>query len=178
MTYDQMTSPTPPLERPSKTGPALIGGTVMGLISATPFLNLINCLCCAGIILGGFLAVFFYKDQLTPEMAPLQPSDGVSLGALAGVFGFIVSTLLQVFIYALFGPVGTEAAINLILQLFEAAGFDIPPEAYDEMKEAAQESPIQPFSLFISFILSVVFGIVGGLIGAAVFKPKGPQIAQ
>jgi hypothetical protein len=88
MTYDQMTSPTPAVERPSKMVPALIGGAVMGLIGATPFLNMINCLCCAGVMLGGFLAVMFYKDQITPEMAPLQASDGVALGALAGVFGF------------------------------------------------------------------------------------------
>jgi hypothetical protein len=178
MTYDQMTSPTPPVERPSKMGPAMIGGVVMGLISATPFLNLVNCLCCAGVILGGFLAVFFYKDQLTPQMPPIAPSDGVALGALAGVFGFIVATLLQLAIYALFGPVGMEAAINLMLRLFESAGMDLPPDAYEEMRAASRQSPIQPFGLLMSLITSVVFGIVGGLIGSAIFKSKAPQIQQ
>lgn len=178
MTYDQVSTPSSPTEQPSKMVPALIGGAVMGLISATPFLNLINCFCCAGIILGGFLAVFFYKDQLTPNMPPLQASDGLALGALAGVFGFFVATLLSAFIYIIFGPVATEATMNLIIQIIESAGVELPPEAYDEMMEGAQESPLNAFSLIMSLITSVVFGIVGGLIGAAVFKPKGPQIQQ
>lgn len=173
-----MSTPTPHTEPPSKMTPALIGGAVMGLISATPFLNLINCLCCAGIILGGFLAVFFYKDQLTPDMPPLQASDGAALGALAGVFGFVISTLLSILIFAMFGPIATEATMSLFLQILESAGIDLPPEVYDEMMEGAQESPINPFGLLMSLIVSVVFGIVGGLIGSAVFKPKGPQIQQ
>jgi len=178
MTYDQMSTPTSPIEQPSKMMPALIGGAVMGLISATPFLNLVNCLCCAGVILGGFLAVFFYKDQLTPDMPPLQASDGLALGALAGVFGFIIATFLSLLIYAVFGPIAAEATMNLLIQVLESTGIELPPEVYDEMMESTQESPIQPLGLFISLITSVIFGIVGGLIGAAIYKPKGPQIQQ
>lgn len=178
MTYEQMSTPTTPIEQPSKMTPALIGGAVMGLISATPFLNLVNCLCCAGIILGGFLAVFFYKDQLTPDMPPLQASDGLALGALAGVFGFIIATVLSIFIFAVFGPIAAEATIDLMLRLIEMGGIDLPPEVYEEMRESTQESPLNPFGLFLSLLTSVIFGIVGGLIGAAVYKPKGPQIQQ
>lgn len=178
MTYDQMSTPQTPIEQPSKMMPALIGGAVMGLISATPFLSFINCLCCAGIILGGFLAVFFYKDQLTPEMPPLTPSDGLALGALAGVFGFIIATLISLVIFTLFGPIAGEAMMNILFWLFETANIDLPPEAYDEMMESARESPITILGLVISLVTSVVFGIVGGLIGAAIFKPKAPQIQQ
>ncbi len=178
MTYDQMSTPQTPIEQPSKMTPALIGGTVMGLISATPFLSLINCFCCAGIILGGFLAVFFYKDQLTPEMPQLTPGDGLALGALAGVFGFIISTLISLVIYTMFGPIAGEAMMNIVIWMFETIGLELPPEAYDEMMESARESPITALGLFISLITSVVFGIVGGLIGAAIYKPKAPQIQQ
>ncbi len=48
-------------EKPSKLMPALYGGVIMGLISGIPFLNLVNCLCCAGVMLGGFMAVFFTR---------------------------------------------------------------------------------------------------------------------
>lgn len=178
MTYNQMSTPQTPIEQPSKMTPALIGGAVMGLISATPFLNFINCLCCAGIILGGFLAVFFYKDQLTPEMPQLTPSDGLVLGALAGVFGFLISTLISLIIYTVFGPVASEAMINIMIRMFESAGLDLPPEAYDDIRDSARQSPINALNLFIGLITSVVFGIVGGLIGAAIYKPKGPQIQQ
>jgi hypothetical protein len=178
MTYDQMSTPTSPVEPPSKMMPALIGGAIMGLISATPFLNFVNCLCCAGIIFGGFLAVFFYKDQLTPDMPPLQASDGVAIGALAGVFGFLIATVLNLIIYTVFGPVGAEATIRLMVQIFESAGVDIPPEQYDQMMEGVHASPLNPLSLFIGLFTSVVFGIIGGLIGSAIYKSKGPQIQQ
>jgi hypothetical protein len=178
MTLDHMSPPAAHIDPPSKLTPALIGGAVIGLISATPFLNFINCLCCAGVILGGFLAVFFYKDQLTPGMPPIKPSDGLTLGALAGVFGFLISTLLSLVIFTVFGPIASEAVINLMIQLFESANLDIPPEAFDEMRDNAKQSPINAFGLVISLVTSVVFGIVGGLIGAAIYKTKEPQIQQ
>ena len=44
-------------EKPSKLMPALYGGIIIGLLSGIPFISLINCICCAGVIIGGFLAV-------------------------------------------------------------------------------------------------------------------------
>jgi len=50
----------------------------MGLISGIPFLNFVNCCCCAGVLFGGFMAVFFYSKELKAGMAPLESSDGCS----------------------------------------------------------------------------------------------------
>jgi len=41
-------------EKPSILMPALFGGIITGVLSGIPFLNFINCLCCAGVLLGGF----------------------------------------------------------------------------------------------------------------------------
>jgi hypothetical protein len=166
------------IERPSKMMPALIGGAVIGFISATPFLNLINCICCAGVLLGGFLAVYFYKDQLTPEMPPLSPSDGATLGVLAGVFGFLIAVLLEAVIYMLFGNIGTQIVIDMVIRIVESFGSEMPPEFYEEMRKSAEQSPLQPLSLLMNLVLTLVFATIGGLIGSAVFKPKAPQIQQ
>ncbi len=174
MTSDMMQ----PVAPPSKMTPALIGGAVIGFISATPFLNLINCLCCAGIILGGFLATFFYKDQLTPDMPPMTPGDGATLGLLSGLIGFAIATLLGAVIYFLFGNIAGEIVMNMMLKFFETAGIDLPPEAMDEMMRSADESPFKPLSLFISLVVTTIFAVIGGLIGSAVFKSKPPQIQQ
>jgi hypothetical protein len=167
-----------PIERPSKMVPALIGGAIIGFISATPFLNLVNCLCCAGVILGGFLAVYFYKDQLTPDMPAVSASEGVSIGALAGVFGFLIAVLLEAVIYLLFGNIGTEIVIDMVIRFVESFGGEMPPEFYEGMRESAQQSPLQPLSLIMNLVVTIIFSIVGGLIGSAVFKPKAPQIQQ
>ena len=96
-------------EKPSKLMPALYGGVIMGVISGIPFLNLVNCLCCAGVMLGGFMAVFFYQKDLTPEKGPLTNSDSLQLGALAGVFGALVGLVLTVIFHFALGAAAGEA---------------------------------------------------------------------
>ena len=48
-------------ERPDKLRPALIGGALIGIISAIPVINWINCFCCAGIMLGGAVALIYWR---------------------------------------------------------------------------------------------------------------------
>ena len=80
--------------KPDKLIPAIYGGIIMGVISAVPFLNFINCLCCAGILLGGFFAVMFYKNNFTPDTPPFTSSDCMVVGVLSGVCGAVVGTVL------------------------------------------------------------------------------------
>ncbi len=160
-------------EKPSMLMPALYGGIIMAVISAVPGLNLINCLCCAGVMLGGFMAVFFYKKELTPEMPALTSSDGIQLGALAGVFGGIIGGLLSIIIMQVAGNVGGE----MMLKFMEGFKENIPPEAWDQMEQGIREGEISVFNLIVGIIIDVIFGLVGGLIGYAVLKPK-QQMAQ
>jgi hypothetical protein len=159
-------------EKPSMLLPALYGGIIMAVISTVPGLNLINCLCCAGVMLGGFMAVFFYKKELTPEMPPLSSGDGIQLGALAGVFGGIIGGLLSIIVFQLAGNVGGE----MILKFMEGFRDSIPPEAWDQMEEGIREGEISVFNIIIGIIIDVIFGLVGGLIGYAVLKPKQQMI--
>ncbi len=155
-------------EKPSMLMPALYGGIIMAVISAVPGLNLINCLCCAGIMLGGFMAVFFYKKELMPDMPPLTSSDGLQLGALAGVFGGIIGLVLSYAIMAVVGNVGGE----MILKFMESFRDSMPAEAWDQMEEGILETQISVFQAVISIVLNVIFGLVGGLIGYSILKPK------
>ena len=49
--------------KPDKLMPALYGGIVIGILSGVPGLNLINCLCCAGIMLGGIVSVYLWDPE-------------------------------------------------------------------------------------------------------------------
>jgi hypothetical protein len=158
-------------EKPSMLMSALYGGIIMALISAIPGLNLINCLCCAGIMLGGFMAVFFYKKELTPDMQPLISADGMKLGAIAGVFGGILGTLLSIIIIKTVGNVGGQ----MMLGLMESFRDKMPPESWDQMEEGILKAEISVFNLVVGIIADVIFGLIGGLIGFQVFKPK-PQM--
>ena len=78
--------------KPDKMVPSIIGGVIIGVISTVPGLSLINCFCCAGVVLGGFFAVFFYQRNLGDT--PLTYSDGALVGILAGIFGAVIGSII------------------------------------------------------------------------------------
>jgi len=163
-------------EKPSKLMPALYGGIIMGAISGIPFLNLVNCLCCAGVILGGFMAVFFYNKDLKPGDPPLTNSDGLQLGALAGVFGAIVGLVVMVVIHFALGAATNEATSGMITALYDKLGIldKMPPEAIEQMQESMRSTALSPLMIIPAFFIDPLFGLIGGVIGYAVYKPKGP----
>lgn len=152
--------------------PALYGGIVMGLISGIPFVNLINCFCCAGIILGGFLAVFFYRKDLAPDMT-LTNSDSMQLGALSGVFGAVVSILLSVLLIYTIGNVTGEVMYDFVYGLYDKMGVinQMTPDQLDQL-ESMKDAELKPLNLLLAFIVDPLFGLLGGLIGYTVYKPK------
>lgn len=167
--------------KPPKFLPSLYGGIVIATISTIPGLNLINCLCCAGILLGGMLSVFFYSRELRAEMSPLTAGDGILLGGLAGVIAAFLSLILRLVVYAMFGNIAEQLAYELLRRLMELS--NLPSETWDIIEEALREAlerGLTPFVLFIKLIqelfLFTIFGLLGGLIGYAIFKKKGPQI--
>jgi hypothetical protein len=158
-------------QKPDKFIPALYGGTIMGLISSIPFLSLVNCLCCAGILLGGFLAVVFYKKNFTPDTPPFTSADCLAVGAMAGVVGAVVGTVLSLIFVALFGDVARE----FMLSVLRNSALQLPPELLDKMEEGMREGT-SGFALFFRFIstlvIDTIFGLLGGLIGYSILKQK------
>lgn len=158
-------------QKPDKVIPALYGGIIMAVISSVPFLSFINCLCCAGIMLGGFLGIFFYKNNFTPDTPPFTAGDCMGVGALSGVFGAVIGTILSALFIALFGNIMGD----FIMEFLRNADIQVPPEALDALEESLSAG-FTIMSLFISFISSLIinaiFGLLGGLIGYSIYKPK------
>ena len=151
-------------ERPDKLRPALIGGALIGIISAIPVINCINCFCCAGVIIGGILAVHLYNKNLAG--LELTSSDGVTLGLMAGASGALISTVLTSMITG-----GVKRQIDRVLEYSS----EMPPEVEDALLRV-QEMGGEMFFVIIGLIFSLVifsiFGIIGGLIAVSVFKKK------
>lgn len=162
-------------EKPSKLTSALYGGLIMGAISGLPVLNIVNCFCCAGVFLGGFLSVMFYKNELTAAMPPLTSSDGMQLGALAGVFGALFGSILHILTLLAIGDVTSGMVLDILKNM------NLPPEAMDAIEQSIQQAgELTAFVIVKQIILSLVidplFGLLGGLIGFNVFKPKTPMM--
>jgi hypothetical protein len=170
------------LEKPSKYRAALFAGIVIGLVSSIPGLNLINCCCCAGIILGGVLAVYLYQKDMETGMPPLEASDGVTLGVLAGVVGAFVAVIFDLLVFAIIGPVSMEFVqriLESVIEKMEESG-SISPAMADEFMEQIEQSfeESKTFAgiltnLFFTLIIYPIFALLGGLIGYAIWRQKG-----
>ncbi|MGA9116512.1 MAG: hypothetical protein WB626_07040 [Bacteroidota bacterium] len=160
-------------EKPGKLLPALYGGIVIGVIAGIPMLNFLNCFCCAGVLLGGFLSVFFFSRDFGPGMPPMTNGDAVGLGALAGLFGALIDAAIALAVYFAFGNVAGEMMYDFIVGLYDSMGIldKIPPDALEQM-EQMKYAGLQAWQLLIGFVVYPLFGLLGGLIGYAVFKPK------
>jgi len=165
------------IPKPGKEIPAIYGGIIIGIISSTPFLNFINCFCCAGVLLGGMLAVKFYKDNFTPDTPPFTSSDCLIVGGLAGLVGAILSTILWAVFMAIFGNVLGQFAMKMMRQYSS----QLPPGLFDQLQDALQQAMEEGITvvaflleLIKNFVVDIVFGGLGGLLGYQLFKPRMP----
>lgn len=147
-----------------KLKPALIGGVVLGLLSAIPFVNWVNICCCLWAILGGMLASYLYiKSSPTPAGA----GDGAVLGVLAGLVGAVVAFILGVPIQLLVGT-----AINSILIGFVA---DMNPSQAEMMRQqmmAGQTIAGAIVNGLVGGVFLFIFSIIGGLLGVPIFEKR------
>jgi hypothetical protein len=139
-----------------------IAGLIIGVLSGIPFVNIVNCLLCTWVWAGGILAVYLYQRN-EPTALMVKPEQGALLGAIAGVIGAIVVTILG----AIIGGAGNAALISMIQdnpQLQEQFG--------DYLGQLAVQGGFSLLGLMCNSVIYAAFGAIGGLIGAAVLKPK------
>jgi hypothetical protein len=172
------------LDKPNKMHAALLGGLIIGTISGIPGLSLLNCCCCAGILLGGVFSVYFYKKEFTNDMSVMESSDALILGIIAGIVGAVVASVIGSIIVALFGSVEEK----LIMEFFdrfvskmEARGA-LPADSFDQMRDEFERSLTESQTLsgmlknlFFTLIIYPIFSMLGGLIGFGLFGRKKPQ---
>jgi hypothetical protein len=153
--------------------PALYGGLVIGVLSGVPFLNFVNCVCCAGVLLGGFIAVMLYSKNFTPEMPPMEAGDCAAVGVLAGVIGAVVDTGISLFVIMTFGNVLGDTLMEVLTE----ANIDLPEETWDQLRMLLDEETAAValgFNFLVSIFIMSLFGLLGGLIGFTLFRPKPP----
>jgi hypothetical protein len=175
------------IEKPNKLRSAILGGLIIGAISGIPGLNLLNCCCCAGILLGGAISVYLYRREFTNEMPPMESSDALILGIIAGIIGALITTTLSAMITLILGPVETEMMRNFmekVTQKLEDRG-SVPQGTLDNMRDQFEQSLKEAGtiggtlrSLVYALILYPIFSMLGGLIGFGIFGKKKPTLPQ
>ena len=154
---------------PAKLQPALLGGVAMGVLSALPVINFANC-CCAWILFGGALAAYLMQQN---HAEPITIGDGAIVGLLAGVIGGFVAAIVSIPISLAMGPLQAGMARDLLNNP------DLPPE-FRRLFEQFGAGPVIGIGFivffFLSLVVSTVFGMLGGLFGALMFRKSPPPL--
>ena len=139
---------------------AAISGTLAALLTVTPFANLVNCLVCGWLWIAGLAAVWIYREN-TGEY--VNTRGGVVLGLVSGLFGAAVATILT-------AATGMSASNSIpaaqIAQLEEQFG----EQASEYIRLLTAPATSLTIALVINLIVYPLFGLIGGLIGASIFK--------
>jgi hypothetical protein len=141
-----------------KLKPALIGGVILGILSAIPA---VNYCCCIWAIVGGLIAANLYIKK---SATPATPADGAVIGAIAGAIGVALIIVIGIPLNLIVG--------TALLSLFQGM---VPPDQAAQMNQMMAAgvgigSAIK--SALIVSVCSVIFSAIGGLIGVAIFEKR------
>jgi hypothetical protein len=146
--------------------PAFFGGLFIGVMSALPFINAGNCCCCLWVLAGGALAVYL-RQQSSP--VPIDAAEGALMGLLAGLIGGVIGVLLSIPIQMMVGPLQQEWMSRIM-----AGNEDMPPEAREMVERMMAGNAMRVAGAVLNIVTSVIFGMLGGLLGVAIFKKNAP----
>ena len=155
------------------TQPALIGGVVMGVLSALPIISAANACCCLWVVSGGVIAAYLFQQNRT---TPITPADGALVGLLAGLTGAFVRVVVAIPIDILVAPM--EQA--MLQRMMDMGTF--PPEARDILERYGRSGATGGAYFILSRLVGLmfwlfvggVFSTLGGLLGALIFKTQTP----
>lgn len=163
-------------QTPSKLKPALIGGAVIGILSAIPGLGGSNCICCLWIITGGFLAGIFYSKS-APADYLFQSGDGAIVGLLAGFYG----SLFKSFLFYLLQNMGVHntPVFEDFMDVFRDV-LRVNPELqtgdlFQGLAEGELNLAIAMVILMRDMFLGMLFGLVGGLLSVRLGRNKSSR---
>ena len=150
----------------SRHQPALLGGVFIGVLSSLPFVLGLNACCCLWVVLGGVLTAYLQQQN---KATPIDAAEAVLGGLIAGLVGAVIATI------ATFAFSGFNAAMvqEQMRQQLESNP-QVTPEMRDMMLRFFAGRNIMLLGAAIQIPLFAVFGMLGALLGMAIFKKKVP----
>ncbi len=143
--------------------PAFWGGLFIGVLSALPLVKFGNVCCCLWVVAGGALAVWLAQSA---QPYAVKMADGVLLGLLSGVIGAVVAFPINL--------VFENWERGWVLRLLENADANMPSEIRDMMETTGGNPFMRVAGFMVSLVVDAVFGMLGGMLGVAVFKKDTP----
>jgi hypothetical protein len=154
---------------PNRLQPALLGGALLGVLSALPIVSIGNMCCCLWVVAGGLVAAYILQQN---HPAPITPGDGALVGFMAGMFGAVVYVIVSVPVNLVSGPVQRQMLESVL---------ERQPDLPVQMREALQRMDVGGGWILVNFafmlVVGMIFATIGGVIGAAIFSRNVPPPA-
>jgi hypothetical protein len=161
----------------SRHQPALLGGLLIGVLSSLPVIKIGNLCCCLWVVSGGLLVAYLQQQRTD---APLEASEAMLGGILAGAIGAAVAFVLDSVFLMILAPFIAPFERQLMQQIVDAVP-NMPPEVRDRLQSSSgvgTVAAIRAVTFFIALPIDIVFAMLGALLGLAFFKKKTPPVAQ
>ena len=158
----------------SRLQPAIIGGVVIGVLSALPLISAGNCCCCLWVIGGGAVAAYLLQQH---QATPITVGDGAAVGAMAGLIGAVVQFVISIPVHLVAGPIQAR----MLQSIMERAAQENPDlgRMADQMQYSAGHGIIGLIFMFgVYLTVGTAFATLGGMLGALFFKKDPPPVAS
>jgi len=163
---------------PDLLRPTLTAGILFGALASVPFLNLLNCACCALVLGCGFFASWLYAGECRRQLLGFRPGTGAVVGLVSGAFYAVTESVLETGIHLAIGDPTARAMLRLVESLpsLPAENRDMLEQALRQASEATPTFASFVLGFFMTVLIAAVFSTLGGLIGGAVFRtsPAAP----
>ena len=152
----------------------MIGGVIMGVLSALPIVSAGNVCCCLWVVSGGVIAAYLVQQN---QSLPITPADGALVGLLAGLVGAAVRFVVSIPIDFLMAPF-EQAMLQRVLEVGT-----LPPEFRDLIERySGRDREVslafqvvgRIVGLMFWMFVGAVFSTLGGLIGSLIFRKDSP----
>lgn len=147
--------------------PALLGGLVMGVLSALPIISAGNLCCCLWGVSGGLLAAYLLQQN---RPGPITAVDGAVVGLLAGLIGATCQFVLSIPIGLLVGPVERQ----VLERLREMSGSGMVEFNLDRGPGLAGVILLRLIAFVFTLIIGSIVSTIAGLVGAVLFAKQQP----
>ncbi|HEX8143844.1 MAG TPA: hypothetical protein VF553_14695 [Pyrinomonadaceae bacterium] len=160
----------------NKLQPAIIGGVALGLLSALPFVNVVNLCCCAWAVMGGMLAAHLYIKR---SPVPVSIGEGAKIGAIAGLVGGLITIIIGIPLSLL-----TNTLLASFIESMASNNPAAEPMLAEYVRQLRSGSIIAllPRLLLYSIVNAaflIGFATIGSIIGVSLFEKRqgGPGTA-
>jgi hypothetical protein len=169
-------APGTPASGPDFLRPALIAGAVLGFLSSIPLVNLGNCVCCMWGVGGGGLGAWLLGRDHPGGPGTLSFGDGAFVGALSGLLGGVVTTVIGI-PFRMLTATGRAEMEEMLLDIIP----DIDPEMLEVFLQFADFSLLSVVvTLLMNVVMFSLFAMIGGILMVAIAgkKSAGPGVPR